>query len=58
MEEEQALEKLSTALNKLTKLESTLKSTSGYTQEVLDLTMLIEFVKEQVSSEDSRSAVG
>jgi hypothetical protein len=58
MEKKQTLEKLTAALNKLTKLESALKNTKGYTHEVLDLEMLIEFVKEQVGSENSRSTAG
>ena len=53
MGKKQTLEKLTTALSKLTQLEAALKNNKGYTQEALDLEMLIEFIKEQVGSENS-----
>lgn len=48
MEKKQKLEKLATTLNKLNQLEAALKNSKNYTKEILDLEMLIEFVKEQV----------
>lgn len=48
MEKKQTLEKLNATLNKLIQLEAALKNTKNYTQDLLDLEMLIDFVKEQV----------
>ena len=48
MEKKQTLEKLTATLNKLIRLEAALKNTKSYSQDLMNLEMLIDFVKEQV----------
>lgn len=56
--DEQNLEQLRDTLAKLTKLEDALKKEKTFSDELMDLRMLVEFIKEQIPYEDTAHPIG
>ncbi len=56
--DEQIVEHLRDTLVKLSKLEDVIKKDKGITEELLDIQMLVEFIKEQLPYEDTLASIG